>query len=264
MGVLFLEVKNYIRFSSAKKSATLSGALVFFVLIGIVPLAYLTSLILTFFGTELTNLTQMFAYPELTIITDYIYDIGLKIGAKGNILVFFVSLYSSGNIFYQLKLSGELIYNHHSKNNIIKRILSVFISFISVWLYSCLIVIFLAIMPIVVNLLGEVASGVIGGLFAFMVVLSMAILINFYTCPYKIKLKDVIIGSLYTAIFTFIMTVLFFIYINNFASYNETYGKIAIIVVFLTWLYLMVKGFIGGITLNVYFANKKRGVCNKT
>ncbi len=259
MGVLFLEVKNYVKFSSARKSATLSGALVFFVLIGIIPLAYLTSLILTFFGTELTNLTQMFAYPELKTITDYIYSIGLNIGAKGNILVFFISLYSSGNIFYQLKLSGELIYNYQSKNNIIKRILSIIISFLSVWLYSCLIVIFLAIMPIVVNSLGEVVSGFIGGLFAFIVVLSMAILINFYTCPYKLKLKEVIIGSLYTAVFTFITTVVFFIYINNFASYDEIYGKIAIIVVFLTWLYLMVKGFVDGITLNVYILSKKKG-----
>ncbi len=257
MGALFLNLKDFIKFNSDKKSTTLSGALVFFVLLGVVPLSYLTSLVLTFFGTEMTDITKSFAYPELVEVTGYIYEIGLKLGAKGNIIAIALALYSSGNIFYQLKLSGELIYNYSVKNNLLKRVFSIITCFITVWLYSCLAVIFLAFSPIIVRFLGGVFSGIISGAFTFGAVFSMAILINLYTCPYKIKIKNVVWGSLYTAIFTIVTTFIFFLYINNFANYNEIYGKIAIVIVFLSWLYLMVKGFIGGITLNVYLINKE-------
>ena len=258
MGALFFNVKGFLKFNSDKKSATLSGAIVFFVLLGIVPLSYLTSLVLTFFGTEVADIIKTFAYPELIEVTGYIYETGLKLGTRGNIIAFCLALYSSGNIFYQLKLSGELIYNYSVKNNLLKRVFSIITSFIAVWLYSCVAVIFLAFSPMLIRFLGGVFSGIISGAFTFLVVFSMAILINLYTCPFKVKIKNVIWGSLYTAIFTFITTIFFFIYINSFASYNEIYGTIAIIIVFLTWLYLMVKGFISGITLNVYCLNKGR------
>lgn len=260
MGALFFKVKNYLKFNADKKSTTLSGAVVFFILLGVIPLSYLTSLVLTFFGTELTDITKNFSYPELVEVTGYIYEIGLKLGAKGNIIAFVLALYSSGNIFYQLKLSGELIYNYSPKNNLLKRVFSIITSFIAVWLYSCIAVIFLAFSPIITRFLGGLFSGIVSGAFSFLVVLSMAILINLYTCPYKLKVKHVIWGSFYTAIFTFVTTALFFLYINNFASFNEIYGKIAIVIVFLSWLYLMVKGFIGGITLNVYVISKDK--CN--
>ena len=257
MGDLFLKVKNFVKFNSEKKSTTLSGALVFFVLLGIVPLAYLTSLVLTIFGKELTDITNNINYPELVMVTNYVYSVGIKLGTSGNVIAFFVALYSSGNIFYQLKLSGELIYSHTVKNNLIKRVFSIVTSFIVVWLYSCLAVIFLAFSPIITICFGEILSGLISGVFTFLIVFSVAIFINLYTCPFKIKIQSVIWGSLYTAIFTFIMTMLFFLYINTFANYNEIYGKITVLIVFLSWLYLMVKGFIGGITLNVYLINKQ-------
>ncbi len=252
MGALFFNVKDFLKFNADKKSTTLSGALVFFVLLGIVPLSYLTSLVLAFFGTELTDITKSFTYPELIEVTSYIYDIGLKLGAKGNIIAFLLALYSSGNIFYQLKLSGELIYNYSPKNNVVKRVLSSITSFIAVFIYSVIAVVFLAFTPMISKYLGSELMGIISGSFTFLVVFSMAVLINLYTCPYKLKVNNVIWGSFYTAVFTFIATALFFVYINNFANYTEVYGKITIVIVFLSWLYLMIKGFVGGITLNVF------------
>ena len=252
MGALFFNVKDFLKFNADKKSTTLSGALVFFVLLGIVPLSYLTSLVLTFFGTELTDITKSLTYPELIEVTSYIYDIGLKLGTRGNIIAFLLALYSSGNIFYQLKLSGELIYNYSPKNNLLKRVLSSITSFIAVFIYSVIAVVFLAFTPIISKYLGNILMGVISGSFTFLVVFSMAVLINLYTCPYKLKVYNVIWGSFYTAVFTFIATALFFIYINNFANYSEIYGKITVVIVFLSWLYLMIKGFVAGITLNVF------------
>jgi membrane protein len=54
------------------------------------------------------------------------------------------------------------------------------------------------------------------------------------------------------------MTVGFFIYINYFANFTEIYGAISAVVIFLMWLYIIMKGLISGMNLNVYYLGKRK------
>ena len=260
MGGFFSLIKEYLIVSSNKKGATLSGALVFFTLLGIVPVTYIISLIFSFFGTEIELISKLFSYPEFNEIAMYLTSTAKKMGASGNVLVFLVALYSSANVFFHLKQSGELIYNYSKKSNFITRIISIAVTFLAVVCISLLLVFYVAVIPLIIKSLGYEITALINVLVALIVVFFLSVLINYYACPYKLKFYEVYKGAIFTTAFTFISTYLFLIYIRYFSNFNEIYGKVAIVIVFLTWLYLMTKGVVNGIILNVFLMGKPKRV----
>lgn len=260
MGGFFALIKEYFIASSNKKGATLAGALVFFTLLGIVPLTYIASLIFSFFGTEIEVVNKLFSYPEFNEIAVYLTATAKKMGASGNVLVFLVALYSSANVFYHLKQSGEVIYNYNKKSNFFNRVFSIVFTFLAVFIFSLLFVFYLAIIPVIIRFLGYKLTAIINIIIACLAVFFVSVLINFYACPYKLKFFEVYKGALFTTAFTFIATYLFLFYIRYFSNFNEVYGKVAIVIVFLSWLYLMVKGVINGIILNVFLIGRTKRV----
>ena len=258
MGNFFTQIKDFLRFSSSRGSATLTGALVFYILLGIIPISYVSSLILSIMGTELTVVINTLSTPFFSDVTDYIISTAHKLGAGGNVLVFFVALYSSANIFYHLRLSGVMLYNYPLKYSFILRIISIVATFIVICTFSIGATLYISLVPKINYFAGQKLSTVINFAVVLLAVLVLAVLVNFYACPFKLKFREVIKGSAYTSLFCFIATFCFFIYVNNFSSLDALYGKIAIIVIFLSWLYLMVKGFIDGITLNVFLMTRRK------
>jgi len=71
----------------------------------------------------------------------------------------------------------------------------------------------------------------------FILIFVLAV-INYYVLPAKkVKIKDVIPGSVFFTIFWLIGSWLFSVYINNFGSYNKVYGSIAAFAILMIWLY---------------------------
>ncbi len=249
-------LNEYFRFSRTKKSATLSGSIVYFTLFGIVPMAYLCSLILSFIGKELIDVIKPFVYPQLTDVALYVTETATKLGKTGNIIVAFIALYSSANIMFHLKSSGEFIYNYTSKNSFFKRATSIIVTFLIICAFCMLSTIYVFLTPL---LKAKISGAVYPFVNVFVIIIAtflFSIVVNFYVCPYRISLREIIIGSAYTSAVSLISSVVFFIYIKYFAMYSEIYGAIATILVFLSWLYLIVKSLIDGITLNVYLLGK--------
>ena len=256
MNGFFMSIKEFITMSSYKKNTTLSGALVFFTLIGVVPITYIASLIFSVLGSEISVINNFFSYPEFYEIITYVTETAVKLGAEGNIIAFFVALYSSANIFYHLRQSGEVIYNYEKNGGLFTRIMSILIVFITVCVLSVLIVAYLAIIPIITRLLGEVLSAVISVSVGVISVFFIVYLINLYVCPYRLKFYEVYKGAIYSTFFSFIATGLFLLFLKYFSNYDEIYGKIATVLVFLSWLYLIINGVLQGITLNVFLMGK--------
>ncbi len=254
LGFNFLE---YSRFARGKKSATLSGAIVYFTILGLVPMAYLASLTLSIIGKELGDVLSPFVYPELKQVFLYVIETAKNLGSVGNALVALLALYSSANVLFHLKSSGEVIYNYHVNNSLFKRLISILFTFVIICAFSLFFALYVAIIPIINQKLNAYFSSAINIFVLLFAVFLLSVLLNFYVCPYKIRLKEVIIGSAYTCVLSLISSAVFFIYIKYFAMYSKIYGAIAVILVFLSWLYLIVKSFIDGIVLNVYLMGKK-------
>ncbi len=258
MSGFFSSVKEYFLMSSNKKSATLSGALVFFTLLGIIPVTYIISLIFSICGTEIDAINKLFSYPEFREVALYLTNTASKMGASGNIVVFLVALYSSGNVFYHLKQSGEVIYNYNKKDTLFSRAITILITFITVWVIAILLVFYVAVIPIILRVCGSRLTNLINAGVGLISVFIISVLINYYACPYKLKFYEVYKGAIYSTVFSFLATYLFLIYIRNFSNFNEIYGKVAIVIVFLSWLYLMIKGVFKGIIINVFLMSRTK------
>lgn len=256
------KIKEYTSFKSRKKTVTFAGALVFFTLLALVPTLYLFSLTLSVFGEELSLLGGFFITEEFSIIKDYLF-LGVKnIGAGGGVIAGFIAIYSSGSIFLHLRFVGEVIYNYSTAKPLLLRILSIMGAIIISLVISFLIVLYGFLSTVTVKLLG-----VLGGIVNFIIVMAIAfiavMLLNLFACPYKLKLKEVVKGSLFTCVFSVIFTIVFLIYLKFFSSYDKIYGKIAVIPVFFIWLFIIMRCLVGGISLNAYFLGRYKRLTNK-
>ncbi len=258
MSGFFNEIKGYYRFLGYKGSNTLAGALVFFILLGIVPLFYLLTLIISLLGSEVEIIADTFFKENFAEFTNYLILTSKKLGTSGNFIAFCLALYSSANAFFYLKRSGELIYNYYPQNTFLVRAFSILFTFVGVVVFSVLACFYCVVNPIILQIFGKIITNILNILVSFLFVFFCAVLINFYVCPYKVKFKEIFFGSVYTAVFSVIASGLFFAYIKYFRNYNEIYGQVATFIVFISWLFLMMKGLLSGITLNVYFLGRRK------
>jgi len=73
----------------------------------------------------------------------------------------------------------------------------------------------------------------------------------FYFLPHvRQKKSHVLVGSIFTVVLWIIVTLLFRLYVTNFASYNRTYGTIGGVIVLLIWMYWTMAAFLTGGELN--------------
>lgn len=255
MGGLLFELKEYLKFTAIKKSTTLAGALVFFTLLGLVPTVYVLSLAVSLLGEEFSSVFQTFISPEFEVVGNYLIESAKRMGAGGNFIAVAIALYSSANVFYHLRLSGEMLYNFKSGGGLFIRLIAVFATVTLSLTIALFAVVYTAFSPFLVKWLKGVGS-LINIAVALITAFIAVVFINLYTCPYKLKLREVFKGSLFTCIFGAISTTVFFFYVKYFASYEEVYGAIATVLVLLTYLFLVMKSLVGGITLNVFLLGR--------
>ena len=266
MGKFFTRVKEFICFSSMKKTSTLAGALVYFTVLGAVPSIFLISAALSVFGAEFDDAARIFMSEKALNLISFAGDAAKKYGSGGGIIAGAVALYSAANVLYHLRRAGEMIYNFKPAKSLLLRLITLLIMIAAIAVFSILVFLYLTVQKYLQAVLGGAAGKVInaaaffGGAFLFVTA------VNFYVCPFKTTLKEVAVGSIYTVCFSFAVSRVFFFYIENFSNYYEIYGKIASAFLALSLTYLIMKGLLGGISLNVFLAGRRfrLGRKNKT
>ncbi len=92
----------------------------------------------------------------------------------------------------------------------------------------------------------------------FMIYLSIIGLI-YYVLPYKkVRLKEILPGTIFAAPSLVLITSLFGFFVNNFTKYSIVYGSLTSIVMLLIWLYVCSLVLIIGEEINVIFYKKRK------
>lgn len=240
-------VKIY-RYYSDKRFTTVAGTLVYFFLMSLAPFLFWLSM---FFGD--VDLEKLASFAVFNAILPFLQELQSSAGGAtsgAGIILMLTTLYSSTNFFYHLRRSGEIIYDSKFKKGGIKlRLSSLGLIILTAVLIAGAVGAVVVGERILRRFLSVLFAEFIIYSAALIMVIAVACLLNIFICPYKIGFKEVISGSLFTVLLWLICAGGFAVYMY-FANPVKLYGKIASVIVFLLWCYLMMNSFVIGVIYN--------------
>jgi len=256
-------VKQTVKYYTDKRFSTIAGTLVYFLLMSITPFMLWLTLVLGNIDVSrfLNHRLLEGASPILRYLKSSAESAadGAGVSGTGGISIIFLatSLYSSTNFFYHLRRSGEIIYEaSDTKSGLRLRLMSVGLicaAIISIALVAAVSVIGTAFTE---KFLPVWLSNSISLIFITALMFGTAVILNIFACPQKLKLANAAVGSLLTTALWLIIGAGFGVYLK-FASPEKLYGKIASLIVFLLWCYVMMCCFVVGMINNGKFATAR-------
>ncbi len=256
-------VKQTVKYYTDKRFSTIAGTLVYFLLMSITPFMLWLTLVMGNIDVSrfLNHRLLEGASPILRYLKSSVESAadGAGVSGTGGISIIFLatSLYSSTNFFYHLRRSGEIIYEaSDTKSGLRLRLMSVGLicaAIISIALVAAVSVIGTAFTE---KFLPVWLSNSISLIFITVLMFGTAVILNIFACPQKLKLANAAVGSLLTTALWLIIGAGFGVYLK-FASPEKLYGKIASLIVFLLWCYVMMCCFVVGMINNGKFATAR-------
>ena len=250
---------------SLKKYTTIAGTLVFFLIMSIVPLSFWLTLLIGRLPIETEAVLSLPVFESVKDMLFYIQKEAANATTGVSVILIFTTLYSSTNLFYQMRRSGELIYDYHPERQGLRLRLGALILLIIV---MATVVAFLLVFAFGSFLFSRILSktweriadyGLLAAVAFFLV-----LLLNMYICPHKAKARCFLSGTLFTVLSWVIAVVGFSIYLK-ISNVKRLYGALSTLIVFFLWLYVLMTCFIIGVIFNsekVLF-NQKRAKRNK-
>lgn len=255
------EIKKIIRYIFDKKFSTIAGTLVYFLIMSITP--FLLWLTLFFKGLDVEKLLSNELFAGILPLISYLKNSAESAAGGAGIVLLVTTLYSSTNFFYHLKKSGEIIYDEENlRGGIWIRVKSVIYIFIAIFLVAVMGGVALAGKFFAELFLQPVVANAISLTYITALAFVIAIVLNIYICPQRIKVGEVLSGSLVTTALWLAFLQGFTIYLH-FASPERLYGKIAVVIIFLLWCYMLMSCFVIGVIYNSYFKRVKKFPLNE-
>ncbi|MBQ7369893.1 MAG: YihY/virulence factor BrkB family protein [Clostridia bacterium] len=245
----FKNLKEKYDLLVTKKYTTIAGTLVFFLIMSVVPFSFWLSLILGKLPFDGDEIIRMNVFESVKEILEFIQTEAQNATTGASVFLALTTLYSATNLFYQMRKSGEIIYEYKKKSGWRLRftaflLLFVAMAFVGVALGSFAIVSFLSA-RIFSEFLQSIFAYLLLGVIAFLLVLFL----NAYICPYPVKLKNFLSGTWVTILGATIALVGFSVYLK-IGNLGRLYGALSAVIVFLLWLYLLMICFVSGAILN--------------
>lgn len=249
---------------SVKKYTTLAGTLVFFLIMSIVPLSFWISL---FIGRLPIKSEQILSLPVFESVKDVLFFVQTEAAsatAGASVILLFTTLYSSTNLFYQMRKSGELIYDFHPKRQGLKLRLGALVLLIVVMATVVAFLLIFALGSFVFSrLLSKAWERIADYALLLAVAFLLVLLLNVYICPYKAKMRAFLPGTALTVLAWTVAVAGFSIYLK-IGNISRLYGALSTIIVFLLWLYVLMICFIVGVILNSEKVSRQRRKKHKT
>ena len=243
-----------IKFFSNKQFSTIAGTLVYFLLMSIAPFTLWLTLV---FGN--VNAEKVLSHELLQSVSPFLRQ--LKSSAESaaggaGIILLVTTLYSSTNFFYHLRRSGEIIYGSAKRKSGFKlRLIALLLIFSTFLLGAVIAALTVTGKWLLEKLLPFYIADVISYVFLTALAFLVALVLNLFACPYRLKAEEAVTGSLLTTALWLICLIGFTIYLQ-FASPEKLYGKIASLIIFLLWCYVMMTCFVIGIIYNGSFKRR--------
>ena len=214
------------------------------------PFAFWLTLLIGKLPLDTEKLFSLPMFDSVKNVLEYVRKEALEATTGASVVLLVTTLYSSTNLFYQMRRSGEIIYDVHRKKQGIKTRLA------ALFLLICVLV--LAVAFLLVYALGSfvfsrwfprgvelLVDYILVGLLAFF----LALLLNVYVCPHKRKWRAFLSGTWITVGLWGIASLGFSLYLR-IGNLTKLYGALSTVIIFLLWLYVMMIGFIVGVIFN--------------
>jgi membrane protein len=259
----FIEKNNNMRklieiykYFSSKQYSTISGTLVYFLLMSIAPFLFWLTL---FAGNiDFENIFSVEIFSAIKPMVTYLKTSAENAANSAGIILLVTSLYSSTNFFYHLRRSGEIIYEEHNRKGGLRLRLSA----LAIIIGAIASVALIAVIPIfgkhyLSTFMPTAVANMITYAFISIIAFFVALMLNMFACPYKLPFDSAAVGSLLTTALWLALAIGFTIYMR-FANPSKLYGAVASIIVFLLWSYIMMNCLVIGIIYNQMHLKVKR------
>ncbi len=233
-----------------KKYTTIAGTLVFFLIMSIVPLTFWLTLIVGKFPVDTTRFLRLPVFDSVKEMLSYVQTEAQNATTGVSVILLITTLYSSTTLFYQMRLSGEIIYEFPRPKRGLRVRLSAFILLLIVMLAALALTAILALGTLLfANYLPSGVERFADYALLLVVAFGLTILLNAYICPYKTPIKRFLPGTLITVGAWGVAVVGFSAYLK-IGNVSKLYGALSVLIVFLLWLYVMMICFIAGVIFN--------------
>lgn len=260
-----IHVRNAVRgvraafaYLSAKKYTTLAGTMAFFLVMSVVPFLFWLTLLFGKLHIDYAPIFDLEIFADFREIFLYFRDAAANATAGASVVLLTTTLYSSSNLFFHMRRSGEIIYEvARKKAAFIVRLSALALIFIVLLLLLAGISLFLVGVALLPRILPSFAAQVAVYLLFGCVVFALLLLLNLYICPYRVRVGDVVWGSLLTLLLGGAASFGFSIYVR-FSSIGKLYGAAVFLILFLLWLYILMTCFVIGVIFNCYLLEKDK------
>lgn len=253
----------------------LPGQLAFSMLLSIVPIISIISFIAGLLGVTVENVASLLGQIFTSVNFDWIVPTlsnNTEFSFK-YMIVLLIMFYIAAGGANSIIVASNQIYGIKQGNYIKRRFKAMWMT-----LLLCLLYIFILLVPllgnkimssfnyfdlkIIIDPILAIVRGPITWVIIYLFVKSIYVM-----APDKdVNIKGFNLGAMFTTLFWVILTYVYSLWINNFASYSTYYGNLSNIAILMLWLYWLCYIFVIGLCLNVKVENEeleKTGIIKK-
>ena len=243
-------IKTKYELLSLKKYTTIAGTLVFFLIMSIVPLSFWLTLVIGRLPVQTEKILALPVFDSVKNVLQYVQQEAESATTGASVILIFTTLYSSTNLFYQIRRSGELIYDYHRKREGLKLRFSALILLVIVIASFVILLLTFALGSFLFSrILPSAWERAVDYIFLMFVAFLLALLLNMYICPFKESIRHFLPGSLITVV-SWAVAVLGFSAYLKVSNMGKLYGALSAAIIFLLWLYVLMICFIAGVIFN--------------
>ncbi|MBE5745442.1 MAG: YihY/virulence factor BrkB family protein [Clostridiales bacterium] len=256
-------LRDKYRLLTKKKYTTLAGTLVFFFVMSVVPFAFWLTLLLGKLPIDGKSVWQLPVFQSVENVFTFVRQEAQNATRGVSLVLLLSSLYSSTNLFYQMRRSGEIIYEYRRlKAGLRIRIGALVLTGIIILIF----LVFFAVYALGSLLFSRFFNGFWERVadYSLLLVLAFALvlLLNMYICPYKMPMRNFLHGTCITVTAWILVVTGFSVYLQV-SNMDKLYGALTTLIVFLLWLYVLMICFIVGVIFNSEKVKEKRGAASR-